>query len=190
MKILAVSCSPRKEGNTETMLKEAAQGALSAGAGVEFIRLQDMAIEPCRECMACSRTGRCVIDDDMQALQRKLIEMDGIIMAAPMFFMGIPARGKAFIDRCQPFWAAKYVLSESLVAGGKEGRKGLFLSVGGTEFKHLFDGALKVVKSMFSVIDVEHCGDVLLRKVDEKGDILKHPDVMAKCRELGAGLVR
>jgi len=119
MKLLAISCSPRRDGNTELMLKEATRGASEAGAEVEFIRLRDLEISSCLECLSCHKDGRCVVRDDMQTLYPKLIEMDGLIFGSPIFFMGITAWGKAFVDRCQPFWAMKYVLKRGFLPPGK-----------------------------------------------------------------------
>ena len=188
MKLLAISCSPRRDGNTELMLKEATRGASEAGAEVEFIRLRDLEISSCLECLSCHKDGRCVVRDDMQTLYPKLIEMDGLIFGSPIFFMGITAWGKAFVDRCQPFWAMKYVLKRGFLPPGKR-RVGAFLSVGGTRYKFLFDGPRRVVKSLFQVLEVSYEDEVLARGVDLKGEILKHPGVLKEAYEVGSRLI-
>ena len=72
MKILAVSGSPRKQGNTEILLDEALQGAKAEGAGVELYRISGKNIQPCDGCWTCMKEGRCHIKDDMQELYEKL----------------------------------------------------------------------------------------------------------------------
>ena len=186
MSVLIISFSPRRDGNTELLLKEVGTGAVEAGAEVEFVRLQDLKIEPCRECDGCHTTGSCVVDDDTKGLYSKLLETDSLVIGAPIFFMGLPAHGKAFIDRCQPLWAKKHLLKEELVPADKRpARRGYFISVGATKYEHLFDGAIRVIKAFFAVLEIEYAGDLLLKSVDEKGEVLAHPDMLARAREIG-----
>ncbi|HID96114.1 MAG TPA: flavodoxin family protein [Candidatus Latescibacteria bacterium] len=188
-KVLVVSCSPRKDGNTELLLEEAAKGVSDAGADVEFIRISELRIHPCLECLACHKDGRCVVDDDMQVLYPKLVNMHAIILGSPIFFMSIPAQGKAFIDRCQPFWAMKYLLGKELVPKERTTRKGAFIFVGGTKLSHLFEGAIWVVKSFFKVIEVEYEDELLFRGIDEEGEVLRHLDALKLSYELGRRIV-
>ena len=190
MKVLVVSCSPRKNGNTELLLKQALKGASHAGADVEFIRLREFNILPCIECLSCHKDGTCVVDDDMQILYPKLMDMDAIILGSPVFFMGVAAWGKAFIDRCQPFWAMKYLLKRAFISKERIPRKGAFISVGGTRLAHLFDGAIRVVKSFFKVTEVEYQDELLLKGIDEKGEILEHPEALELSYELGARIAK
>ena len=188
--MLVVSCSPRKDGNTEILLRECEKGARDSGAEVEFVRLSELEIRPCAECLACHRDGRCVVDDDMQALYPKLADMDAVVLGSPMFFMGITAWGKAFIDRCQPFWAMKYLLGKEFVPREKVPRRGAFVSVGGTRFGNLFDGAVNVVRALFAVLEVRYEDELLIGGVDRKGEILEHPEALKRSYELGYKLGR
>ncbi len=189
MKVLVISSSPRKNGNTELLLHEIIKGIEDAGGKIRFIRLQDLEICPCRECLRCHKNGRCVINDDMQTLYTEIINMDAMVFGSPIFFMSISAQGKTFIDRCQPFWAMKYLLKKSFIHQEKPPRKGIFVSVGATEFPYLFDGAVRVVKSLFKVIEVEYQDELLIRKIDEKGQILKYPEVMKLGYKMGVRFV-
>ena len=112
MKVLGIAGSPRRGGNTDLLLEQAMVGAKSVGAETETIVLSKLSIEPCRHCDGCLAEGQCVIDDDMQSIYPKLRQADRIILASPMFFMGITAQAKAMIDRCQALWAIKYVLHQ------------------------------------------------------------------------------
>jgi len=190
LKVLIISCSPRENGNTELLLREAFKGASDAKADVEFLKLQDFRIHPCLECLLCHKAGECVVNDDMQMLYSKLISMDAIIFGSPIFFMSIPAQGKAFIDRCQPFWAMKYLLKREFIPRKRIPRKGVFVSVGGTELAHLFDGAIRVVKSFFKVLEVEYKEELLLKGIDQKGEILKYPDALKLSYELGVKITK
>jgi multimeric flavodoxin WrbA len=99
MKILAISGSPRKDGNTVTMLNEALAGAQQEGAGVELYSVSGKNIQPCDGCWGCTKTGKCHIKDDMQTLYDKMIEADGIIFGTPIYFYGMTAQIKTVMDR-------------------------------------------------------------------------------------------
>jgi multimeric flavodoxin WrbA len=99
MKILAVSCSPRKKGNTVTLLTEALKGAQQEEAEVELYSVSGKTIKPCDGCRTCNETGKCHIQDDMQELYPKMVEADGIIFGTPVYFYNMAAQAKAIIDR-------------------------------------------------------------------------------------------
>jgi multimeric flavodoxin WrbA len=99
MKILGVSCSPRKKGSTVVMLEKALAGAKADGAEVELYSIAGKNIQPCDGCWGCIKTGKCHIKDDMQELYEKLVTADGIIFGTPIYFWGMTAQAKAVMDR-------------------------------------------------------------------------------------------
>ena len=99
MKILGLSCSPRRQGNTEILLDVVLQGAKQEGAEVELYSLAGKDIKPCDGCRACGETGECHIKDDMQDLYNKLLAADGIIFGTPIYFYSMAAQAKTVIDR-------------------------------------------------------------------------------------------
>jgi multimeric flavodoxin WrbA len=189
MKVLGILGSPRKGGNTELLLEEALKGAEAEGAEVERLRLTDYNIIPCKECLACFKDGNCIILDDMAKIYPKLLEADIIVLASPIFFYGVTAWAKGLIDRCQALWARKYQLKDP--SFGKEGRKrkGFFISVGGTKGQKTFEGAILTAKYFFDVLNAEYAGELVLREVDAKGDVLKHPEALQQAFEAGRKLV-
>jgi multimeric flavodoxin WrbA len=99
MKILGISFSPRKEGNTVAMLKEALAAAKKEGAEVELYSVAGKDIQPCDGCWGCTKTGKCHIKDDTAVLLDKMCAADGIILGTPIYFWGMTAQAKAVIDR-------------------------------------------------------------------------------------------
>lgn len=99
MKILCLSCSPRKKGNTAILLEEVLKGAAEEGAETELISLAGKDIRGCDGCYACITKGECHIEDDMQMINRKFIEADGIVFGVPIYFYGMTAQAKTVIDR-------------------------------------------------------------------------------------------
>jgi multimeric flavodoxin WrbA len=187
LRILGIMGSPRIGGNTDLLLDAALSGPRSQGDEVEKIVVDQLNISPCREHYGCLQDGNCVIRDDMDALYAKLLEADAIIVASPMFFYGITAQLKALIDRCQALWARKHVLKQTWPGAG---RKGAFIAVGATKGETLFDGSKATVKYFFKTIGVEYAEELLIRGVDQKGDIQKHPSALKDAFELGQRLAR
>lgn len=178
--------SPRLKGNTDLLLDEALKGAQSQQAEVEKIIVDKLKIAPCKEYYGCFKDGNCVIRDDMDVIYAKLLEADGIIVASPIFFYGISAQLKALIDRGQALWARRYIL-HTLPASP---RKGVFIAVGATRGKQLFDGSRLTMKYFFKAIGAEYAGELLVRGVDKRGEIKEHPTALAEAFELGKTLAQ
>ncbi len=189
VRVLGLFGSPRRGGNTETLLEEVLRGAEKEGAKVERLYLSDFTITPCKECHGCDETGHCIILDDMEKIYPKLLEADVVILASPIFFYGVTAWTKALIDRSQALWVRKYLLKEPSL--GKEGkkRKGFFISLGATKGQKVFEGSILTVKYFFDVLNADYAGDLLFRGVEAKGDILKHPEALQQAFEAGRKLV-
>jgi multimeric flavodoxin WrbA len=99
MKILAVSGSPNKNGNTATLLNIALESAKVDGAETELFSVSGKNIQPCDGCWGCRKSGVCHIKDDMQGLYDKLVAADGIIFGTPIYFWSMTSQAKAIMDR-------------------------------------------------------------------------------------------
>ncbi len=110
MRVLGISGSPRRGGNTDLLLAEVIRGAASRGAEVKTIILNDLDFIACQHCDACLKQGKCKYQDDMQMIYRELEQADRIVLASPIHFMGVTAQMKVMIDRCQALWVRKYLL--------------------------------------------------------------------------------
>lgn len=103
-KVLILSGSPRKGGNSDLLCDEFAKGAESAGHKVEKIWVAEKNIGYCRACYACKNTGKCVIQDDMAEILQKIIDADVLVLASPVYFYSIDAQLKTVIDRTVSRW--------------------------------------------------------------------------------------
>ena len=186
--VLGLAGSPRRKGNTETLLDWTLAAAEAAGAEVLKFRLRELDVGCCIACDGCAETGQCIVDDGMDAIFPHLRSADSIVLAAPIFSMGLAAQAKAMVDRCQPFWALKYVLKQPVRPEGSMERRGAFLSCAGTTYKTVFDGARQVVSYFWHVLDVHPVGDLLCPGVDAKGEILDHPSAREIAEDIGRRL--
>jgi len=101
MKLIGVIGSPNgTRGNTAQLVKCVLQGAHSKYAETETFSLADFAVYPCTGCGVCTKTGKCIIDDDIDIIKNAMIEADGIILASPNYMYNVSAQMKALMDRC------------------------------------------------------------------------------------------
>lgn len=190
MKVLGFSGSPRVNGNTELLLKELLRGASDAGAMTELIRVRGVRFDPCISCNRCFETGRCAVEDEFQALYDKIAEADHIVLASPIYFMGLSAWAKTLVDRCQCFWAKKYILKQPIpIHRGSITRRGVFISTAGSGVKQAFDGAVFTVKYFFDAIGVKPYKNLLYNNIDDKGAIKEHPTALREAYETGRRLI-
>lgn len=103
-KVLILSGSPRKDGNSDILCNEFMRGAVESGNEVEKIRVAEKKIGYCKGCYACRNTGVCIVKDDMAEVMQKIIDADVIVLASPVYFYSIDAQLKALIDRTVCRW--------------------------------------------------------------------------------------
>lgn len=101
-KILVLSSSPRRGGNSDTLCDEFIRGAIESGNEAEKIFLRDQTIHYCIGCGVCNTTSQCVQKDDMAVNLEKMVEADVIVLATPVYFYTMDAQLKTLIDRTVP----------------------------------------------------------------------------------------
>ena len=184
MKILIISGSPRKGGNTELLAEAFAKGA-AEHHHVEIVSVRDYKVNPCLGCNACFKTngrsceshpssledGRVVTDegeangicaqkDDMSPIYEKMNQADMLVIASPVYFYGISAQLKAVIDRFH-----------NPIRDSFNIKKMALLLVGAASLPELFDAILTEYNLCLEFFNIEDAGKVLVRGVKDKGDI-------------------
>lgn len=104
-KVLILSGSPRRKGNSDLLCDEFMKGAMESGNEVEKIFIRDKKIQYCIGCYYCEKNdGICFIKDAMSEILKKIHWADVIVMSSPVYFYSIDAQMKALIDRCVAQW--------------------------------------------------------------------------------------
>jgi NAD(P)H-dependent FMN reductase len=188
LKVLGIAGSPRRDGNTDHLLQQVMAGSSSSGVKTKTVVLSELNIAPCRHCDGCIKTGKCVVDDDMQWLHTDIRETEHIVLASPIFFMGVTAQTKAMIDRCQALWVIKYVLKLPVAIYPYKERSGVFISVGGSKLRNLFEPAKATVKSWFTTLDIKYAGELVFSGIDESASIKLHPTALKDAFSIGQKL--
>ena len=103
-KILIISASPRVNGNSDILAEQFKKGAEEAGNKVETIHLRNLNYGFCKGCLACQKTGKCVLKDDIADVFPKIMEADKIVLASPVYYYSLSGQMKTFLDRCNPLY--------------------------------------------------------------------------------------
>lgn len=111
-KILVISTSPRKGGNSETLADEFIRGALEAGNQVEKVVLYDKKISFCKGCLACQKNHRCVIHDDADIIAGKMKEANVLVFATPIYYYEMCGQMKTLLDRANPLYGMDYLFRD------------------------------------------------------------------------------
>lgn len=189
MHIIAFLGSPRKEGNSDLLLKETIRAIETLRLKVKTFNLNEMNIKPCQNCGGCDESGICIVEDEMSEIYNDIRSADRIILASPIFFFALSAQTKTMIDRCQSFWCEKYLLKRPLHEG-KFGRKGLLLLVGGMKKEIGITCGEATARAFFRTVNVPEHKTLSFLGVDAQGAILKHPTALKEVYESGKELVR
>lgn len=184
--LLGIAGSPRRGGNSDRLLDVCLGAAAERGVLVERLIVSSAGVGCCRGCNACSATGVCIQRDGMDDVARVIESADGIVIASPVYFAGVPGSLKALIDRLQPFWARRYVLRRP-VARRRPG--GIILAGGGGD-PYGTAGAEATLRSGLAVLGVDVLASVVVTDVDVPGDVNAHPQALAQASDLGSEVAR
>ena len=99
MKILVLTGSPRKNGNSSTLADNFIKGAEEAGHTVVRFDAAFKKVHPCIACNKCGMDGPCIFKDDFDFVRENIVDADAVVFATPMYYFGISAQLKAVIDR-------------------------------------------------------------------------------------------
>lgn len=103
-KVIAINGSPRKSGNTETLLQKALEGACSNEAQIEIIHLYDLSYKGCVSCFSCKQKnskhlGICTMKDELTPILYKIMNCNTLILGSPIYFSDVTGEMRSFLER-------------------------------------------------------------------------------------------
>ena len=107
-KVVVLSTSLRTNSNSELLAKSFVEGAKEAGNEVEYISLKNKDIRFCIGCLACQKTGHCVIKDDVADIMNSVLEADVVVWSIPIYYFEMSGQMKTLIDRLNPMYSKDY----------------------------------------------------------------------------------
>ena len=173
-KVLVISTSPRKGGNSDVLADEFVRGAREAGNSVEKITLIDKTIGFCRGCLACQSTQHCVIHDDADAIAQNMLTADVIVFATPIYYYAMCGQMKTMLDRSNPLFSADYAFRDIYL-----------LAAAAEENEHTVDGAVTGLMGWIDCFEKARlAGTVFAGGVTAVGEIQGHP-ALKQAYEMG-----
>lgn len=172
-RILGIVGSPRRGGNTETLVDEVLRGAEEAGGLIEKVILNELEIAPCQACDACGQTGQCVQQDDMPALLEQMQRSQVWVLGTPVYWWGPTAQFKTFLDRWygveREVFAGRYIVLVIPLGGGA------------SYARH----AVGMLTDIVNYLGMKLVETVLAPGAHGPGAVRGHADVLAAARRAG-----
>ena len=164
-KVLIISSSPRKGGNSETLAAAFAKGAQEAGHQVETVFLREKQVGFCKGCLACLNLGHCVIQDDAVEIAAKMHDADVLVFATPVYYYCVSGQLKTMLDRANPLFGTDYAFT-----------KAYLLATAAEDAPETVEGTEKAIQGWVDCFDrCELAATVFAGGVNGMGDIAGHP---------------
>ena len=177
-KVLIISTSLRGNSNSEYLAHECEKGAIDAGDEVEFLSLKGKNIGYCIGCLACQRTGKCVLRDDAADFCEKVKNADVLVFATPIYYYEMCGQMKTLLDRLNPLYTSDYRFRKVyMIATAAEDSD--------SAFEKAYNGLLGWV---YCFEKAELCGLVAGGGIGDSGDAKHHADALRRAYELGKAL--
>jgi multimeric flavodoxin WrbA len=186
LRAIGIAGSPRRRGNSTTLLEAALKGAAGVGAHTQLVCLNDLTFRGCQACEGCYRQDRCVLDDDLAPVLEALRKAAIWVLAAPIYFDGVSAQFKSFFDRLHSMIWGDGKLAPQL--SGR--RRAAIITTSGAE---PYDSYLTAIKSLagyfawmgdFGRVEVMCEGGL-----GPVGAVAEKPQLLEKAEALGKTLV-
>lgn len=191
VKVLGISGSPHRHGNTETLLDAFLEEVSEAGGEADKVILKDLDYSPCRGCNVCHKDGECIVKDQALPLFDRILTMDCLAVASPIYSMGITAELKGLIDRAQYIWARKFIQKTLYFTDDHiRSHKGIFISTAGLSWDNVFDAAFPAITAFFNTIGFEYYDNIIANEMDTYHGIRGHPTALKEAHAKGREVVR
>jgi multimeric flavodoxin WrbA len=182
--ILIFNGSPRKKGNTSILCDKLTESVENVGGKSEILFLDSLKIFPCTACEACMRNkdGMCVQTDDMRPIYGKILDANGLVFAAPIYWFNYSAQLKLLIDRMYALFGMK----GNPLAG--KAMAGLLVYGGSNEANSGATNAINSLKTMFSYLGGV-CNKIVHGTAMNPGDVLKDSTLLSEVENLGKDII-
>lgn len=177
-KVIVVSSTPRKGGNSEILAQRFADGAKEAGHEVKFVTVRDLDLKFCIGCMVCQKThGNCVLGDGMNALYEEIQHADVLAFASPVYYYSVCGQLKTFLDRLNPLYVRENDFKEVYL-----------LSTAAEDEEAAMDGSVTAVQGWCDCfVGVKIKGVLRGTGLEDKGEANSSP-FPQKAYEMGKGV--
>jgi multimeric flavodoxin WrbA len=185
-KVTILIGSPRKNGSTRILAAEAERALNEQGIPTETVFLNDLKIRGCQECYWCKKNdvAECAVKDDMQKIHQLMQESDGLIVASPIYFSGVTAQTKTWLDRMFPN------ISMNLIPKLPKSRKVSFIFTQNQPDARLFENGIASFMYAVGLSGLTVKDHMIACDLDAgiKPSVMENKDLMEKVYRIGKNL--
>jgi multimeric flavodoxin WrbA len=183
MNVVGFIGSPRRKGNTATLVGEVLRGAQEAGAQVAVYDLNALDIRGCQGCRACKKPGAaCVQQDDMQALYGAIAGADAVVIGTPVYMAQVTGQTKVFLDRLYAF------LNDDFTHRLGAGKKTILVYTQGQPNPGAFQASFDLNALVLALLGLKVCRTLVATGTRRPDDILKNREILEEAYRAGAAL--
>lgn len=181
--IVAVLASPRKGANSDAIAMKMVEGAEKNGKTVKVYRINDLENKKgCQACMACKKTGKCVVKDDIGEILEEIRGAEGLIVATPDYFGQATSQYRMFEDRLYGY------LGMDFAPNIEAGKKVAIVVTCGSGY----DGAVAIANGIEGVFanffKFQVAGKMVVKDAFAPNVAAENADIMAEALEIGSKL--
>jgi multimeric flavodoxin WrbA len=190
--VLGIGGSPRKDGNSDVLLKTILKGVKEHNIRSNAVQLRDFQYQACIGCERCRRDKICTgLKDGMSLIYPAIIEAKGLILVSPTHNYNVTAWMKAFIDRLYCFynfdnnrprrWSSQIE---------NQGRKAVLAAVCEQVEKEDMGFTIEAMRRPIIALGYEIVGELPVFGIFDKGKVKEKTDILVAASELGANLAK
>ncbi|UCD57192.1 MAG: flavodoxin family protein [Candidatus Hydrogenedentota bacterium] len=184
MRVIAINGSPRKDGNTATILKEILDGATEKGAETRLIHLNELNMKGCQGCLACRENlGQCAYQDDFQDLLQEMRKCDAIAFGTPIYVFNVTGQYKCFLDRCYCFVGTSEEDGYRSVLPSP--KKFALVTSQGNENPEVYRHVIDYLKVLLSILGDSSLEVITQTGTEDKDSARNDAGLMAQARAVG-----
>ena len=173
-RVVILSSSPRRGGNSELLAEAFARGAQESGNQVETVYLREKQYGFCRGCLACQKLAHCVIRDDAVEVAAMMHDADVLVFATPVYYYSVSGQLKTMLDRANPLYGTDYAFT-----------KAYLLATAAEDGRETVEGTVRAVQGWVDCFGrCKLAGTVFAGGVTDAGDIAGHP-ALEKAHQMG-----
>jgi multimeric flavodoxin WrbA len=182
MKVIGIVASPRKNGNTETLVQEVLNAASENGNQVERYDLNQMDMGGCQACMYCKTHDRCRQEDDLSRLMESMKTADAVVFGSPVYFWEFASQFRTFIDRLYVFFNPDFTVKLP------KGKKAVVITSQGNPDEKTFDSVFVEFDRLLATYGFTKVGAVHMVAGNSPSAVKERKDLLDKARSLGKAL--
>jgi multimeric flavodoxin WrbA len=182
MKVIGIIASPRKNGNTETLVQEVLSAAAENGSQVESYRLNDLDSSGCQACMYCKTHDRCRQEDELSRLMESMKTADAVVFSSPVYYWQFSSQFRTFIDRLYMF------LNPDFTVKLPKGKKAVVITSQGGPDEKAFINVFADFDKLLAMYGFTKAGAIHMVAGGNPSTARERKDLMDQARSLGRAL--